>query len=48
LGFGFKGGELPVTERLCKEILSLPIYPSLTIEEMNYIINNIKSLFDVT
>jgi len=46
--FGFKGGELPVTERLYKEVLSLPIYPTLTTEEINYIINNIKSFFGVT
>ncbi|MDO8302639.1 MAG: DegT/DnrJ/EryC1/StrS family aminotransferase [Sedimentisphaerales bacterium] len=26
---GYKAGDLPVTERCCKEVLSLPIYPEL-------------------
>jgi len=33
---GFKGGELPITERISKEVLSLPIYPSMTKEEIDY------------
>jgi len=45
--FGFRGGELPVTEKLSKEVLSLPIYPTLTIEEINYVLGNIKSFFGV-
>ena len=27
--FGYKAGDLPVTERCCKEVLSLPVYPEL-------------------
>jgi dTDP-3-amino-2,3,6-trideoxy-4-keto-D-glucose/dTDP-3-amino-3,4,6-trideoxy-alpha-D-glucose/dTDP-2,6-dideoxy-D-kanosamine transaminase len=30
---GYKEGDLPVTEKLAKEIFSLPMYPSLTNEE---------------
>ena len=40
--FGFKGGELPVTERLSSEVLTLPLYPTMTIEEMEYIIESIN------
>jgi dTDP-4-amino-4,6-dideoxygalactose transaminase len=43
--FGFKGGELPVTERLSSEVLTLPLYPTMTIEEMDYIIESIKEFF---
>jgi len=43
--FGFKGGELPVTERLSSEVLTLPLYPTMTIEEMEYIIESIKEFF---
>ena len=43
--FGFKGGELPITERLSSEVLTLPLYPTMTIEEMDYIIESIKEFF---
>ena len=42
---GYKKGDFPVTERLCDELVSLPIYPTLTIEQADYIaetLNNIK------
>ena len=35
---GHKEGELPITEMISKEVISLPIYPSLTKKEINYII----------
>jgi perosamine synthetase len=44
--FGFKGGELPITERISKEVLSLPIYPSMTKEEINYIGDSIGEFFN--
>jgi perosamine synthetase len=43
--FGFKGGELPITEKVSKEVLSLPIYPTMTVEEINYIVNSIGEFF---
>jgi dTDP-4-amino-4,6-dideoxygalactose transaminase len=43
--FGFKGGELPITERLSSEVLTLPLYPTMSIEEMEYIIESIKEFF---
>lgn len=46
--FGFKGGELPITERVAREVLSLPLYPTMTTEEINCIIENLKSFFGVT
>jgi perosamine synthetase len=39
--FGFKGGELPVTEKVSKEVLSLPIYPTMTNDEINYIVKSV-------
>jgi len=38
--FGFKGGELPVTEKLANQVLTIPMYPTLTANEMDYIIEN--------
>jgi len=37
--------ELPVAERLAKELLAIPIYPELTQEELDYIIESIFEFF---
>jgi len=41
----FKNGDLPITERLSKEVLSLPLYPYLTEEEVDYVILSIKNFY---
>ena len=33
---GYRQGEMPVAEQLCKDVLSLPIYPELTPEQIAY------------
>jgi len=38
--------KLPATEEVSSRVLTLPMYPTLTKEEMNYITNEIKSFFD--
>ena len=43
--FGFKKGDYPVSEKLAKEILSIPIYPELTEEQRKYIVDNITQFF---
>ena len=43
------GGEklsLPVTESITKEILSLPIYPELTIEEVDIVCKHVREFID--
>jgi len=42
---GHAEGELPVTERVSGQVLTLPMYPSLSREEMDFIIENIKTFF---
>ena len=37
-------GSLPITEQLCSEVLSLPIFPELTLEQQDRVITVIKSL----
>jgi len=37
-----KEGSLPVTERVSKEIASIPIYPELEEQEVDYIISKVK------
>ena len=38
---GFQDLDLPVTDQLSKEVLTLPIYPSMTFEERDYIVSNV-------
>jgi dTDP-4-amino-4,6-dideoxygalactose transaminase len=40
---GYRPGDLPVTERVAAEILSLPMYPELTDEEIAYVAGSIRS-----
>ncbi len=37
--------SLPTTERICSEIVSLPMYPSLTKEEIDYVGGSIEEFF---
>ena len=43
---GYKEGQFPVTEKMCKQILALPIYPELTNEEVQYICECIKEFYN--
>lgn len=43
--FGFKAGELPITEKVSEQILSLPMYPTLTREEMDCITKQVADFF---
>ncbi len=38
--------ELPITEKITKEILSLPMHPTLSEEEISYIADSIKEFFN--
>jgi perosamine synthetase len=40
--FGYKGGELPVTEKIASEVLTLPMYPDLGESEMDYMAETIN------
>jgi len=39
---GYKKGDLPNSEKKAQEVISLPIYPELTEEEQEYVIERIK------
>ena len=41
---GWKAGDLPETESAAKEIFSLPMYPSLTNEEVARVIEVLRTL----
>ena len=40
-----KQGTFPVAERLAREILSLPIYPGMTVEEVERVVEEIKNFY---
>jgi len=42
---GYKKGDFPVAERLADEILSLPIYPELSEEQIEYVCQKIKDFY---
>jgi dTDP-4-amino-4,6-dideoxygalactose transaminase len=42
---GYKQGDFPVTEKAANEILSLPMYPELTREMIEYVAQNIRAFY---
>tara|TARA_Y100001968_G_scaffold136503_1_gene124602 strand:+ start:52908 stop:54167 length:1260 start_codon:yes stop_codon:yes gene_type:complete len=36
---------LPITEKICNQVLSLPIFPEITIEQQEYVVQSIKKIF---
>ena len=34
---GYKEGDLPESERACREVLALPVYPELPEEQIRYV-----------
>ncbi len=43
--FGCKEGDLPKTEELSNTVLNIPLYPSLTQAELDYMIKSIEEFF---
>lgn len=43
--FGWEEGSLPVVEEYYRHCLSLPMFPALTDEEQQYVIDNIKEFY---
>jgi UDP-2-acetamido-2-deoxy-ribo-hexuluronate aminotransferase len=42
---GHKKGDFPVAERICGEILALPMYPELRMDEVDYVCDAIASFY---
>ena len=42
---GYKKGDFPVTEQLAEQGLSLPIFPEITDEQIEYVADSIKEFF---
>lgn len=39
---GYKKGDFPIAEKACEEVLSLPMFPELSEEQIAYVISNLK------
>jgi len=44
-GFGYRRGSLPVTERVCERVLSLPCHPMLHDADLEYVANGIREFY---
>jgi len=42
---GYKEGDFPVAERAAKEVLSLPVFPEMRDDEIDYVIQTIRRFF---
>ena len=42
---GYKEGDFPVAEKVSREIVSLPMYPELTREQIEYVADSIKNYY---
>ena len=43
--FSYLGNfDLPVTDRLAEEVLSLPVFPGMTTEEQDYVVNSLAEI----
>jgi len=43
---GYKKGDFPVTEKLCSEVISLPMHPELDREQLEYITMNVLKFLE--
>ncbi|MEW6042136.1 MAG: DegT/DnrJ/EryC1/StrS family aminotransferase [Elusimicrobiota bacterium] len=42
---GYKKGDFPVSERLSETVLSLPIFPEMTEEQQEFVIQKIREFY---
>lgn len=42
---GYKKGDFPISERVCKQVLSLPIFPEITNKQVEYVIRGVRAFF---
>ncbi|MGH2543630.1 MAG: DegT/DnrJ/EryC1/StrS family aminotransferase [Ardenticatenaceae bacterium] len=40
--FGYRQGDLPITESVASSIVTLPFYPSMTVEDVDYVVSAVR------
>jgi len=43
--FGYKEGTYPVSERLCNEVIAIPMFADITSEQINYVVECIREFY---
>jgi len=43
--YGFREGLLPITERLCKQVVTLPMFPDMSDEQVDYVCEKVSEFF---
>ena len=46
IDLGYKKGDLPVAEEMANKVLSIPIYPELTQEMKQYVVDSIQEFYN--
>ncbi len=44
--YDYEQNSLPITERISQEVLTLPLYPNMTAEEKEFLVESIKEFFE--
>lgn len=44
-GLKYKKGDLPLTEKAAKEVISIPIYPQISKKQQEYVVNRIRLFY---
>ena len=44
---GYRPGDFPIAEKLCNKVLSLPIYPELVPEQVEYVANTVLKFYGI-
>ena len=42
---GYRQGQFPESERASREVLSLPVYPELTQDQLGYVAETVRAFF---
>jgi len=45
-GNGFRKGQFPITEQVCDEILSLPMFPEMTVGQVEYVVAQVHHFYE--
>ena len=42
---GYNAGDLPRSEKISEEVMSLPVFPEMTDEQTDFVIDQVKEYF---
>jgi dTDP-4-amino-4,6-dideoxygalactose transaminase len=47
INLGYKNGDFPNAEKACSEVLSLPMFPTISAEQQSEVVHTLLSLAEV-